>query len=128
MKKVLKNKNKELLPLKVTFLFDVNHNAVNLRQNTIHWTLWNEISKRQINGNNEINIVTFRLQQILGIRSVELTKSLSYLKSKKLLKYDSLKRSGAIILLSKEWKDKINWDEIKINRQNAEEIENKMKS
>ena len=41
--------------------------------------------------------------------------------------YESLRRSGAIILLTRDYESKLNWNEIELNRETALMNEKKMK-
>ena len=121
---ILKRIKPDLLPLKIKFL---NNNGININHDTNHWRLWCEICNRARDENNEINVFIFKLRERLKIQSKDLTKSLQYLKNKKLIIYQCLRRSGAIILLTKEWENKINWNEVKMNRENALKNQEKMK-
>jgi len=122
---VLKRVKSEVLPLKITFAEEVEESR--LRQDTLNWRLWNEIAHRSRDGDNAISVLILDLTQRLQISQKELTKALQYLKNKKLLTYESLRRPGAIILLSDEFEDKVDWDEVELSRQKALENEKKMK-
>ena len=124
---VLKRVSSKEMPLKITLL---NGDEGRMRRDTVHWRLWQEISRRERRGpkRNELDIVIWKMLQTLGVDSKQLTKSLSYLKSKKLLIYDSLKRSGSIILLSKDWRRLMDWNQIDRDRSNATEIQQKIRA
>ena len=127
---VLRTVKSDLLPLKITFLCQqYGETPVNIRDDTIHWSLWVELNnnRQRNNGNNDINVFIFQLTQKLEISSKQLTKSLQYLKSKNLIIYESLRRSGAIILLTRDYESKLNWNEIEMNREIALMNEKKMK-
>ena len=124
---VLKRVPSQEMPLKITFM---NGDPSRMRRDTVHWRLWKEISQRERHGpnQNELEIIIWRMLQILGIDSKQLTKSLSYLKSKKLLVYDNLKRSGSIILLNRDWRSLMDWKQIDQQRNNAQDIQQKIRA
>jgi len=124
---VLKRIKSDLLPLQITFSGGAHAQATGLRQDTMHWRLWNEIAHRHRDGNNAISVIIVHLTRHLHINSKQLTKSLQYLKSRKLLSYESLKRAGAIVLLTDEFEEKVDWNEVELNRENAVNNERKMK-
>ena len=122
---VLQNISSNNLPLKITFL--PKNDNIKIKQQSNHSKLWTELANiRTRKGTNEIEILIPQLLQKLHITKKELTKSLQYLKQKKIIIYDSLKRSGAIILKNKNWKNMINWNEFYANRNNAIENQQKM--